>query len=406
MLISGAEAGETVLSGGATMQQNYDSNIHRTDRNRVNEWTTAFSPNIAIDSTGQYHSLFLKYSPSVVYSHLTDNERWDHFLTTGLNKELGERLSFSVRDTFVRAEDPYSDEESGIELSDSRGRNRYWTNNVTASLGYEYARESSITFSYLNMILDNDERLDDDYVKHRPGISIKQRFSSHWQAEADYFFTKGNFEEDDDLENHAGDLYIYYLPTTFSKFFVHGGYTTNQYQGISNDYDISRASIGFEHQLSSSSDVRLEGGGSFLNRDVRDDKEAFYFTVAANKKFQHGFLSLNGEGGIDEQQFDGTSELDVSRYWLISSAFNYSLTSSLVAGTTFSYREDTYWERTPEEKEELVKAEASLSYTFWRWYTATARYVYSMRDADVSTRCYDDNRVFLELTYNKDFFHW
>ncbi len=403
---SGAQADQTVIAGGATVRQEYDSNIYRTNSDRISEWTTAFSPSMSISDTAQQHSLSFQYTPSVIYSHLTDKDRLDHWLSFSLAKDLSEHVSFYVRDTLVRAEDPYNDEETGIELSDSRGRNRYLTNNVSVGFGYDYGKESFIKVSYVNLLLNNEESTYDDYVKHTPGLSIAHRFSQNWQGQGNYLFTKGNFEQGDDLENHAGDLYIYYYPSSASKIFVHGGYTANRYEGLQEDYDLSRVSLGFERQVSTAFDVSIQGGGVFLLRDELDDQKSLYYLMSINRKLQHGAMSLAGEGGIDERQFDGTSEGDVSRYWQVKTDFNYNLTQNLLTSVKFSFREDTYWERRPEEKEEKLQAEASLAYTFGRWYTATARYVYSRKEADLPARCYDDNRLFLELGFNKDFFRW
>jgi hypothetical protein len=404
--VMGAQADQTIVAGGGTVRQEYDSNIYRTNSDRVSEWTTVVSPTVSISATGQRHSLSLQYTPSVVYSHLKDRERWDHWLSASLKKDLSEGLSSYINDTFVRAEDPYSDKESGIELYDSRGRNRYWTNNLMVGLGHDYAKESSVNVSYVNMILENDDSSYDDFVKHTPGVSIAHLFSQHWQAKADYFYTKGEFDQADDLENHAGDVYIYFRPSLERKIFGHGGYTVNRYDGLEDDYDVTRASLGFQQQVSATFDLEIEGGGVFLNRDNRDDHLAFYYLLTVNKKMQYGDMSLTGEGGIDEQQFNSTAGGDVSRYWQVQTDFSYNLTQDLLSSVKFFYREDTYWERNPEEQEEKLQAEASLSYTFGRWYMATVRYAYSRQESDILARCYDDNRLFLELGFNKEFFRW
>lgn len=401
-----SQAEQTVLSGGATLRQEYDSNIYRTNRDRVSEWTTSFSPSLALVDSGQHHSLFLEYSPSVVYSQLTDSERWDHQVAALLERELTKRLTFHVRDTFIRAEDPYNDADVGIELSDSRGRNRYWTNNATAGLDYAYAKESFLKLSYANLILDNKDDTVDDYVKHTSGVSLQHQFTPHWQTELNYFFTKGNFELEDDLETHAGDAYLSFHPSAQGKIFVHGGYTATRYVGLQEDYDLIRGSVGFAHQFSSTFDWGVEGGVVTMDRDVSEDQDTFYYQGELNKKFQHGLLSFSGEGGVDDQQFDGTSERDLSRYWQVAGEFEYKLAESLTANLGCTYRQDKYWERTPEEKEDELLAEASLSYAFGRWYTARLWYAYSRRDADNESRCYDDNRVFLELGFNKEFFKW
>jgi hypothetical protein len=404
---SGAEADQTVVSGGGTVRQEYDSNIHRTNRDHVSEWTTAFSPTLRFKDTTQQHSVFFQYTPSVIYSDLAATERWDHWLSGRYDMQVTERVSCYVRDTFVQAEDPYNDDEAGIVLSDSRGRKRYWTNNVAVGLDYDYAKQSFIKLSYVNLVLDNEEDVYDDYVKQIPGMSVAHLFGQHWQIQADYSFTRGNFEQEADLENHSGDLYIYYQPSAETKIFGHGGYTENKYVEVQqNDYEIARASLGFERQVSSAANFRVEGGVEFLLRDVLEDEKSFYYRMDLNKKMQQGSISLSGEGGIDEQQFDGTSEGDLSRYWQIETVISYTVTQYLLSSVSCSFREDRYWELRPADKEEKLQAGASLSYSFGRWFVASVRYAFARQESDVAWRCYDDNRVFFELGFNKDFYRW
>lgn len=406
VVFTGAEADQAVLSGGGTVRQEYDSNIYRTNRDRVSEGTTAFSPTLIFKDTTQYHSIFFQYTPSVIYSDHTATERWDHWLSGGYDMQVTERVSCYVKDTFVQAEDPYSDDETGIVLSDSRGRKRYWTNNVAVGLDYNYAKQSFIKLSYVNMVLDYEEDIYDDYVKQIPGMSVAHMFGRHWQTQIDYSYTKGNFEQEHDLEKHAGDLYIYYHFSADTKMFGHGGYAENKYLEVNQDYEVLRASLGFERQVSSTFDFRLEGGVDFLRRDDLADEESFYYRMSLNKKIQQGGISLSGEGGIDEQQFDGTSAGELSRYWQIETAINYNLTQNLLSSLSCSFREDRYWELRPADKEEKLQAGASLSYSFGRWFVASARYTYTRQEADVSWRCYDDNRVSFELGFNKDFYRW
>ena len=258
----------------------------------------------------------------------------------------------------------------------------------------------------MNLVLDNEDATYDDYVKHTPAVSVVHSFSLHWQAQVDYFFTKGDFDQDDDLENHAGHLYIFYHPSANSKIYGHGGYTVNSYEGLQEDYAFSKISLGFERQTSSIAHFKLEAGGIFLSRDELEGKDSFYCLVSIIEKLQHGALTFAGEGGIDEQQFDGASVGDLSRYWQIKMDFNYELAEKLLSSVNCIFREDRYWELSPEKKEEKLQAEAALSYTFGRWYTASVRYAYSRKVSDISSRCYDDNRLFLEVGFSNDFFRW
>ena len=403
-----AQAGQNVFSGGVVLRQDYDSNIDRTYQDRRSEWTTAVSPTFKVTSKGSGNSLDFRYAPSVVYSHLTEQRRLDHRLAAKLEKAFGERLTSSFSDSFVKAEDPSSNDEDvdGIALSDSRGRNRYWANNFDAGLQYEYGRESFLNLSYQHRILDNAGEGQEDFVKNTPGFSVVHRFSPQWQTRLDYAFTDGNFDQTDDLRQNNGDLFLYYLQTPTAKLFGHYGYAKTNYDGLQDDYAKQNISLGWTRQQSATLDFSIEGGWVFLNRDNQAGTDSSYYALSLNQRTELGAIRLSAAGGVDEQQFNGAADEGVSRYWSLNAAANRELSKDIRAAVKCSYRQDTYLEQSVEQEKRKLQAEASLSHSFWRWYMVSVKYIYSRQEADILTDRYDDNRLIVEFSANKDFFKW
>ncbi|MGV1098198.1 hypothetical protein ACUUL3_02180 [Thiovibrio sp. JS02] len=399
-------ANENTLRGGISLGQNYDSNINRVNQGRETEWTTSVSPSLTLLSADKRQEYFFRYAPDLVHSYRTDNERVDHSLLARFDKKWTEHVKTFLQDSFRRAEEPYEDEEVLLGLSDKRGRNRYSHNSFLSRLEYQYAQESFAKVSYENQVLDNSEAGQDDFVKHTPGVGITHRFNHQWSSVADYTYTNGQFDESDDLDRHAADLYLYHHLTPSSKVFGRYGYTDVDYDSLQVDYHIQTATLGLERSLSPTMTLSLEGGGSFLSRDTGSDRDSFYFRMGIQEELEKGLLSFSAESGLDEQQFSGVSDQGVSRFWKIKGDLSHDFLKYLQGVLSCSYREDTYLERVPEEDEQEFRTDAALIYSFWQHYKATVKYSYVNVDADVAANRYDDNRVFLILSTERDLLKW
>ena len=407
--ITSVHAEQTVLSGGVTLRQDYDSNIDRSSRNERSEWQTAVSPFLLLTSQGPDNSLSFRYAPSVVYSHRTDNERIDHHLSASLRKDLSQRLKTSFTDTFVRAEDPTTDEDTdvgGVVLSDTRGRNMYWSNSFDAGLQYEYAKESRFNLSWQNQILDNNGSGQEDFVKNSPGFSVLHYFNTQWQTQVDATFTDGNFDQTDDLKRNTGNLFLYYSQTPTAKLFGHYGYSKTDYDGLQDDYSRQSISLGMIRQQSATLDFRVEGGSVFLCRDEQSDKRELYYSLSLNQKTQKGSMHFTGAGGVDEQQFNGASDEGVSKYWSLKANINRELSKDISASIFCSYRRDTYLGQLADQEKKKLQTGVTVSHTFWQWYVVSIKYIYSKQTTDNFDERYDDNRVMMEFSFVKDFFKW
>ncbi len=56
--------------------------------------------------------------------------------------------------------------------------------------------------------------------------------------------------------------------------------------------------------------------------------------------------------------------------------------------------------------DDLYIAGTGLSYTFLQFYTASVDYTFTKLDSDRAGDDYDDHRVLLTLSWQKELFHW
>ena len=406
VVTTSAQGAESVLDLGVSVKQDYDSNIYRAYQSEEAEWATVVAPSFKITTAGQQASFLVNYSPLFVYNHRTDQDRLDHSFFGRLDKRFGEGLTSFVSDTFLRAEDPYNDEDAGIELSDERGRNRYWSNSASVGLIYEYARQSFLNFYYKHHVLDNESGVLDDYTKSSPSLSFSYLFGQHWLAQADYKLTEGDFDQADDLQTEAVDLFLSYRHSPSAKSFCHYGYSNTDYYGVSVDNDRHNLSFGFDRKFSSKLDFKVEAGGARLSRDNLGDNDSIYYSFSLNNQFQQGTVLVSSNGGMEDRNFTGTGAQGVSRYWVANLGVNYNLFKDMLASINCSYRDDEYLDRQPVEDEQFRQLELALSYSFSRWYQVSLRYIFASKDANDVVNTYDDNRLFLAVSAKKDFLKW
>ncbi|MCF8096144.1 MAG: outer membrane beta-barrel protein [Desulfobacteraceae bacterium] len=404
-----------VFRGGVSLEQEYDSNIYREPEDEVSEWTTTFSPNLSYTRTGRKSTLSLRYSPGIVHSYRTNEQRWDHLASADYNAQLSRNLRVDFRNTFVRTEDPYEDPEDtedGIELSDRRGRRRYWSNNFSARTGYTYGRERLVEVGYRHHVLENEEAKYSDYVRQTPSVSIAHRINHQWSARLAYSFEYGDFYESagepysDDLTRNQGDAFLYHRITPFTQIYGHLSYEQTDYKEKPEDYAVYTSAAGVTHQYSRTLSLELEAGGSQIERDFFPDEQAVYLSAGLDKSWRRTTWSLAAQSGIDARDFSGVDDLGVSRYWSASTSFTQKLMRDLTGSMNCSYRDDTYLDETANADEQRVEAGAGLAWSFARWYELSARYAYIEQDADVRTDRYEDHRFFVGISAEKDLAVW
>jgi len=436
-----ATAAENTLNGGVSLGQAYDSNIYRDSSNEESEWKSILTPSLLYTRSEPTNTLSLKYAPGITYNYRNDDKYMDQFASAKYDLLLSQKLQIHFLDTYLLTDEPYSDPTNGtsgisgrpdsIQISDQRGQNRYWTNNLTTSADYEYAQESIVSIGYQYYILDNKDDTIADFVKNSPHLSIRHHLNQQWDTKLAYRFIKGDFDDVDslngsnnnnnhynyhnnninnnnnseDLTTNASDVYLYYNFTPFSSVFGHYGYSQTDYDGIQEDYDSHTLSAGANHRLSPTLSLGGEGGASLLQRDSADTN-AFYMRLSLNQTWEKSSWILSADSGLDEQQFSGVNDLGLSRYWMIRNSFNHTFTKDITGMASLSFRDDTYLDRIPQEKEQELQGDALLAYSFSQWYQLSLRYTYVNHQADLAINEYDDHRILLQLSAAKDLLKW
>ncbi len=406
------EAAQKTLRGEIDLHQGYDSNIDREPEDEQYESTSSVTTRVIFSRLTQRSNFSLTYAPSFVYNYKAEEERVDHSASLGYDVQLTRRLVFDLENAYVQSDDPYSYREYTAvddgppELSDRRGRRRYWTNRLSVSTRLEYAEESILGLGYTHYVLKNRDDAFDDFTRHSPFASLSYRLNRQWAVESNYSFIRGDFDEGDDIRTHEGDIYLFYRSSPQTRFFVHGGYLETGYETSDRAYNVYTASVGINRALSPFRSLDVDSGVSWIKRDEGSDSEAFYLRAAVDNRIERGSWRVYGESGFDERYYDGDDDEDLSRYWLAGAGIRYFLTPGITGSMGFSFREDRYFERPGSEKDMLFRGDASLRYAFWRYYEVAAGYTYTDLDADRDADSYENHRVFIRLAAGRDLLRW
>ena len=115
------------------------------------------------------------------------------------------------------------------------------------------------------------------------------------------------------------------------------------------------------------------------------------------KRFQHGSLSLSGEGGYDRTTVSAEN-LGYYVYYGVALAgdyeFNRRLSGDIVVG--YTYRD--YKDAIPPREDDVYRAGCGLSFQLLQWLSARLGYTYRSVESSIEADDYVENRGSLLFT--------
>lgn len=446
------------------------------------------APRLTFSSTGQADFLEFTWAPGLNYDHLYESTYVDQDARLRMGRDLSRQWSVEMSDSFFFGDDPLLGNElrtaliipatgeqvdpqataedgtaSDDNLTEIYGRRRYWRNTLDLSTDYDYGPDRTVRGRYTYGVLRNDNNTGSgsytDYDKHTGALSIEHRFDRRWSGEGEVRFTRGLFDDstlvvvqpsadtadatDSQTSTLGGsdDLREYYLR-------VHGGYDysprlhlfteywlqrTDYDVDLRRDYQVNNIAAGLEWDFLSRFHLSLSGGpswGSFENSPTETD---YNFNGSLRYDLQHGVLTLSGEKGYDQQNFDGRRS-GLTDFWDVGLSLDYRFSQSLSLNLSGSYRDNRRLQLPAVNTTVVVDPEAladqaaddpsfdrieyterdtnagfSLSYMFWRWYTLSGGYRYFNHDTDnqaLGGGSYDEHRFFIQLSASRELLRW
>lgn len=401
-------------------------------------------PLIDISSVTPRDEITISYHPSFRYDFDTEDQDLDHDLTATMSRYLTRNWQITLSERFLLSDvvEKSTDAQAAhisSQLTDDKGRRTYRTNELSFLFEYTYWEDSLVSFGYNFTILEQEDgdvsSNYQDYDRHEITFGILHRFNTIWQTGLNGSYVQGLYEDDKEVGADSGaislesDLVEYHLQSTLNATFhdnhplsLSYNYYTVEYEdserGNSSIHDVT---MGYTWKLSKQASFGLGGGPSYEETEGQDNQWDYNGYLNLKYGFERGSLVFSANTGFDRENFSGTDEDGLQKYYQAQFDGSYELAQDFSLSFYSRYRN--------EDQEELVAeiAEANegemslevdnfsrdiwglgtgLSYSFKRWYAITLNYDYLYQNSEQNYDSYQEHRLVLSLSYEQDLFVW
>ena len=459
-----------VTTGYDYDETNYDddnSGVSPVDIDRSQQ-QLSIGPLFIYETTSSIDGLTISYNPRFVYDFDNSESDVDHDLSISAYRDINRQWRMEFNEDFVYSDDP--ELLNAETTSDyNGGRRRYWTNNVGLNSTYTYNVGSNFGIGYSYDILRNDDTGIggyEDYDRHLVDLSLQHRVNAKWNYSLFTNYTKGLFDPPEQpvvtrteaiLENLSpgitdtvntndlsNDLTEYGLGGTLNwilssrkTFLVSYDFSASNYDApLRNDTTLQNLTFGAQYQHTRQLSFELGGGPSYEKTETFDANWGynghlnFNYNIAA-----HSSISGGVEKGYDQQNFSSNNsalgrDRGLTEFWNYNLDFSHAFSAELSTTLNASYRNEdqenilhglvntvenggnlalTDSEEFRDEStftRKIYELGGSVNYTFLKWYTATLGYTYRNQDSELLHDSYDEHRIFLTLSFQKELFRW
>ncbi|MBW2660287.1 MAG: hypothetical protein JRC87_11985, partial [Deltaproteobacteria bacterium] len=346
------------------------------------------------------------------------------------------------------------------QLSTDPGRRRYTRNTLNLFSDYFYMEDSLFQVGFSYILLKNDDdgvRSYEDYDRYMISLRDEHRFNPEWRSILDLQFVKGDFESTDPAvadavvgelapgvdftpteDQLSNDLNEYHLMLTAeNNSFIHNPlFLTYNYIGakydepLRNDSDIHQMRFTWRRDFSSQMYTRLGLGPSYEKTEGRDENWGGNGVAELNYQVERGYYNFLVDKRYTVDNFSGDNQQGAVDAWDSRFSFGYLLLKDLTLNGSLGY---VYEDRESpqlalgrvlatdappiilagdnagqleEYHNDIYTVGAGLSYNFKQFYTAGISYTFIRQDSDRIGQDYDDHRLLLTLSWEKELFRW
>ena len=414
-------------------------------------------------SESRQGALELRSASGIKHDFIDSEFDWEVDIYLSAAQTLSRNWKLKMSDTLLRLDehDPLTSatddqgagqvegESSTSELAADRGRSRYWLNTLDVLSEHPYGEDSQFGLGFNYRILRNDEtavRGYEDYDRSEISLRQRHRFDSAWKAGADFSVIRGDFDpidaetaEEDDTsapqsmpadEELSDDLKEYRLKALMGNnsfrrhdlsleyFFIGARYDDT----AQNDGDIHEGRLVWQHEYSRHISTKLGAGPSYEKAEGQDANWGGNGIAELKYLFRPGSLSFTVEKGYDVDNFSGSGERGVVDFWNFKSAMDYRVLKNLLFDGHLTYRHEDRRHRSAADESEAEGEEENveqnsysknrystgvgLRYVFLQDYSTSFNYTFVKQDSEKISDDYDDHRLVLIVSWQKQWLRW
>jgi hypothetical protein len=407
------------------------------------------TPLIAVESVSAHDQLSLTYAPSFRY----DYETYDHDVDHDLNAAFKQSIT---RDWLIKLDERYlltdanisqnaTQTENSVEISDTSGRRKYWTNDAGLATDYSYWQDCLLSLGYSFGKLENVDvettNNYENYDRHVASLSVGHRFDSFWKLTTTGKYVRGLYDKPTEQDTTTDttvnkDLREYRASTVLESRLIELHPLSLSYSYLGVDYDdpdqlsngLHDATLGWQWDMAKTLQIALGAGPSY--QKTEGEKGTWGYNANGHVKYaiERGAFDLSARRGYDRQNFTGTNENGLRKFWDAKVDFNYEVVQDLALNMFTTYR----WE----DQEEITSAKldstdssatasnseiiyqtdtfnrqrfgagTNLGYKFWQSYLLSLSYNYLLQDSEKTNDSYEEHRLVLSLSVKNDLLNW
>jgi hypothetical protein len=357
---------------------------------------TSISPGITIDFSGRSAGLSLSYDPSYVnYYDDSYDDYWSHAAAADGWWQAGRNTRFSLTHAFLYTEDPIDNDDLTIR----RSRNPYTRNTTSARIDHQFGSENTVYADGLYSFLENDDPTIEDSQYYGGGAGVTYWFNVRWGLDAGADYYEGRYDEGlDDYSEISGRLrgnHRFNPHLTGFLAYEHTLHRSDEDAEI--DYNVYDGAVGVDYAIGPTMDLSVGLHYVYLDVDEGDSESVTPVNISLTKRFQHGSISLTGDGGYNYTSVTAEN-LGVYEYYEAGLTADYAFTPRLTGDVEGVYGNRDYLDTLPERSEDILRAGVGLSFQLLRWLSMRAGYTYRVVDSTIDIDDYVENRVSLFFT--------
>ena len=261
------------LTPSISVGETYDDNIDLEADNEKSDYITTVSPGLELHVLSEKTDFGLRYAPTFVwYADYDDNNTTRHSGALTLLQDLSQNWRLELSDTYIQSEEPIEETEgiTGVR----RTRNTYQRNAAHVDFRYSFGPENVLNFGYRHSLLENDDVTLDDSTEQSPYASMTYWFNTYVTLD---FSRDDNSIPGDDYTGHAPGIRYLRRFSPHSTGFAGYTYTTRNFDGVTENYDVHDGSVGLEHAFSPELSLTADLSYFIRKSEFSDDEEDIFF---------------------------------------------------------------------------------------------------------------------------------
>ena len=372
----------------------YTDNVRLTPENTDTDIITTVTPGITLEVSGKPAGLTLDYDPSYVsYADGTYEDYWRHLASGLVWWQPVKSTRVELSDTYLKTEDPISDDD----LTVRRTRNPYTRNTAAARVDHQFGGDNRAYVDGQYILLENQDPSIEDSDVFIGSAGVAHWFNDRWGVDVNGGYSRAEYEVSEDFSAVVGGLQLNHRFNRHFTGYVGYAHTYFDYDDDGDDFQIYDGAIGFDYAINKSMDLGMSV--HYFVRDFEDSQDQSETPVNINfsKRFRHGSISLDGEGGYN---YTTTSAENLGYYIFYQAGLSadYDFTRRLTGDVNALYAYRDYKDTLPERKDDVFRAGCGLSFQLLQWLSMRAGYLYRVLDSTDEVNNYRENRVSLLFT--------